>query len=139
MAHTEARAWWADVQHLRDVTQRTAEARRRADAAELEARGATRERRRPEPERPLTSTPARRGEHPRGTPLPARRTVEIRGRTVPAPAVPRTVAVERRRPPRRAVERIGSHPDRIALWALVMGVVLILVAVGTANAAVIPA
>ena len=41
------------------------------------------------------------------TALPARRTVEIRGRTVPAPAVPR-VELDRRRPPRRPIERVGA-------------------------------
>src|SRR5688572_15755939 len=44
MAHSEARAWWADVQHLRDDYERTDEARRRADEADLAARRATRER-----------------------------------------------------------------------------------------------
>jgi hypothetical protein len=61
-------------------------------------------------------------------------TVEIRGRTVPAPAVPRSVELERRRPPRRAVERVGTRPDRVAMWALMMGLLLILVAIGTADA-----
>ena len=60
-------------------------------------------------------------------------TVEIRGRTVPAPAVPRSVELERRRPPRRAVERVGTRPDRVAMWALLMGLLLILVAIGTAD------
>src|SRR5438105_4488938 len=44
MAHSEARAWWADVQHLRDGYERTDEARRRADEADLAARRAKRER-----------------------------------------------------------------------------------------------
>ena len=61
-------------------------------------------------------------------------TVEIRGRTVPAPAVPRSVEIDRRRPPRRAVERVGARPDRVAMWALLMGLLLILVALGTADA-----
>jgi hypothetical protein len=34
-------------------------------------------------------------------------------------------------------ERIGSRPDRMALWALLMGIVLILAAVGTADAATV--
>ena len=68
--------------------------------------------------------------------MPARRTVEIRGRTVPAPAVPR-VELDRRRPQRRAVERVGPRPDRLAMWALIMGLMLILVAVGTADASVL--
>nr|MBA3327296.1 hypothetical protein [Solirubrobacterales bacterium] len=58
--------------------------------------------------------------------------VEIRGRTVPAPAVPRLVEVDRRRPSRRPIERVGARPERMAMWALVMGIFLILVAYGTA-------
>jgi len=192
MAHSEARAWWADVQHLRDDYERTDEARRRADEADLASRRATRERghvdaevssigtlaRREQDEglgpprrssepaafgprrggRPDGGLDPRRGHHvdlppaPRvrqgtppvgGTPprgprtkgdaTPGRVTVEIRGRTVPAPAVPRSVEVERRRPQRRAVERVGARPDRVAMWALMMGLLLILVALGTAD------
>ncbi|MDP1848865.1 MAG: hypothetical protein Q8K79_13805 [Solirubrobacteraceae bacterium] len=142
MGHTEAPAWWADVQHLRDVVERTDEARRRADLADVAERRASLDRAPAElPERRMSdgarpAPVARRGPHTRGTALPARRTVEIRGRPVPAPAVPR-VELDRRRPPRRAVERVGPHPDRLALWALLMGLVLILVAVGTADASVL--
>ncbi|MDQ3677786.1 MAG: hypothetical protein M3401_13470 [Actinomycetota bacterium] len=113
MAHGEPRAWWADVQHLRSDYERTDEARRRADQADLA--------------------------------VPRRRTVEIRGRTVPAPPVPhgvefdRAVDLPRRRPARPPAERMGAHPDRMALWALVMGVMLILVAVSTADAATVGA
>lgn len=197
MAQSEARAWWADVQHLRDGYERTDEARRRADEADLAARRAIRERRGveaevnsmlsaprrppaapaasrrvsgPEPAPRLASEPdpsplvasrpdsaprlarqpdlaPRRGGHadarvageptrgPRvkGSATPGRRMVEIRGRTVPAPVVPRTVEIDRRRPPRRAVERVGGRPDRVAMWALLMGLLLILVAIGTAD------
>jgi len=59
-------------------------------------------------------------ESPRGA-VDGRRTVMIRGQVAPA----------RRRPPRRAVDRVGHRPDRIALWALVLGVMLILAAVAT--------
>lgn len=136
MAHTEARAWWADVQHLRNVSERTDEARRRADIAERRASHEHRHvERHLEPE--VAAPPRSRDQHPNGMPVPARRTVEIRGRTVPAPAVPRSVELDRRRPPRRAIERVGPRPDRIALWALLMGILLILVAVGTADASVL--
>lgn len=143
MGHTEAPAWWADVEHLRDVYERTDEARRRADLADVAERRASLDRR-PAPavvERRVSEAArpapvARRGPHPKGTGVPSRRTVEIRGRTVPAPAVPR-IELDRRRPPRRAIERVGPHPDRLALWALLMGLVLILVAVGTADASVL--
>ena len=138
MAHTEARAWWADVEHLRDVYERTDEARRRADRADSEARHAARERPHAETEPARPSAATRRGAHAKGTAIPARRTVEIRGRTVPAPALPpRIVEIDRRRPPRLPIERVGTRPDRVAMWALLMGIVLILVAVGTADASVL--
>jgi hypothetical protein len=142
MGHAEAPAWWADVQHLRDVYDRTDEARRRADLADVAERRTVLEHRAPDVvERRVADTArlapvARRDPHPKGTPIPARRTIEIRGRTVPAPAVPR-VEIDRRSPPRRAPERVNPHPDRLALWALLMGLVLILVAVGTADASVL--
>ncbi|MDP2712268.1 MAG: hypothetical protein Q8O56_13710 [Solirubrobacteraceae bacterium] len=53
-----------------------------------------------------------------------------------APAVSR-IELDRRRQPRRAIARAEPRPDRLALWALLMGLVLILVAVGTADASVI--
>ena len=136
MPHTEARAWWADVEHLRDVYERTDEARRRAERADRAARRTPREHSHVEAE-PSRPAAARRGAHPKGTAIPARRTVEIRGRTVPAPTVPRTVEADRRRPPRRPIERVGARPDRLAMWALLMGIVLILVAVGTADASIV--
>jgi len=141
----QAPAWWAEVEHLRDVYERTDEARRRADLADQRGRPEPREtvERRPveRVERRASgagrSAPvARRGPHPQGTPIPARRTVEIRGRTVPAPDVPR-IELDRRRPPRRSVERVNPRPDRLALWALLMGLLLILAAVGTADASVL--
>jgi hypothetical protein len=58
-----------------------------------------------------------------GAPVPGRRTVTIRGQVAP----PRR-AVARRRPPRTPIERLGARPDRVALWAVVMGFFLILVA-----------
>jgi hypothetical protein len=135
MAHTEARAWWADVEHLRDVYERTDEARRRADLADVAAQRSSRQEPHVEDDvvRPISP---RRGPHAKGTAIPARRTVEIRGRTVPAPAVSRSVE-DRRRPVRRPVERVGPRPDRLAMWALLLGIVLILVAVGTADASLL--
>ena len=97
------------------------------------------------------SAPDRRGrfaraEHGPGAPAPEapvplsapsrRRTVEITGRTVGAPALPRLVQIDRRRPARRPVERVGARPDRLALWAVVLGFFLIFVAVtSTSHAA----
>lgn len=68
-----------------------------------------------------------------------RRTVEIRGRTVssPAPTVDtgaETAAAVRRRQSGGAVEIFGQRPDRIALWALLLGIVLILVALSSGDA-----
>ncbi|MDX6699701.1 MAG: hypothetical protein QOE65_3098 [Solirubrobacteraceae bacterium] len=57
-----------------------------------------------------------------------RRTVTITGH--PDKVVPRhlrLVEVERRRPPRTAVERLGPRPDRIAMWAVFMALFLIAV------------
>ena len=142
MAHGEAHAWWADVQHLRDDYERTAEARRRADQADFAAdRGPTSSRR---PAAPAARRPAPAATRPATPPArrsgisPERRTIEIRGRTVPAPPVTSDVVqYDRRRPMRAPSERIGSRPDRMALWALLMGIVLILAAVGTADAATV--
>jgi hypothetical protein len=192
MSQTGTSAWWADVQYLRDAAERTDEARRRADRAELAARRASRDRRRVEAETAPAPAPAaasetapprrrlepdlpppRRRDHvdaAAGVPrrggyaeaaavvprrggyaeaaaavprrggyggdevaLPGRRTIEIRGRTVPAPDVPRTPrpAITPRRPPRLASERVGPRPDRLAMWAMLMGIVLILVALTT--------
>jgi hypothetical protein len=65
----------------------------------------------------------------------ARRTVVIRGQVAPPPRVT-SAGPARRRPPRRPSERIaGTRPDRAALYAVLMGVFLILVAVMTAHGA----
>jgi hypothetical protein len=70
------------------------------------------------------------------SPPPRRRTVEITGHPVGGPTLPRLVEIDRRRPARRPVERIGPRPDRVALWAVVLGFFLILVAVtSTSHAA----
>jgi hypothetical protein len=72
--------------------------------------------------------------------VPARRrTVEITGRTVGAPSLPRLVQIDRRRPARRAAERVGPRPDRLALWAVVLGFFLIFVAVTSTSHAAAPA
>jgi hypothetical protein len=82
-------------------------------------------------------TGERRGAHRSGP----RRTVEITGRTVSAPAVPRsggdpTVAYgargSTRRPTLSPADRLVHRPDRIAMWAVVLGFVLILVAATSA-------
>jgi len=67
-----------------------------------------------------------------------RRTITIRGQVAPPPRPDGDVyeTTARRHRPRRASERIaGSRPDRAAMWAVLMGVFLILVAVVTAAGA----
>jgi hypothetical protein len=126
MSQAEARAWWADVEHLRE----DAERRQRLEAPRLRAvppprrvSGPDRRRTVEVPERRRTAEAPDR-----------RRTVEITGRTVPAPPVPRLVEIEqRRRPPRSAVERVGGRPDRIAMWAPMLGFLLLLVALISAH------
>jgi hypothetical protein len=197
MPQPETRAWWSDVQYLRDSIERKREdeARRglRLDArlaaravadrdADDRATGerpvdevsvhdallpddldwVTQPRRRfdrsgpaghgrfSRPERDRAEPRRDRGESerdraeprpdddaPRALSAPSRRrTVEITGRTVGAPSLPRLVQIDRRRPARRPVERVGPRPDRLALWAVVLGFFLILVAVtSTSHAA----
>jgi len=192
------RAWWDDVQYLREPLERKREkeARRglRLDARaaaravaerhaaapvaesepdfiggldsihELDAMPRTRRFERSAPEadgaprrRRFERSPERRGRFARAerdasldrapeaptsaAPMPLsapsrRRTVEITGRTVGAPALPRLVQIDRRRPARRPAERVGARPDRLALWAVVLGFFLIFVAVtSTSHAA----
>ena len=61
-----------------------------------------------------------------------RKTIEIRGQVdrVAGITAPAEVAdgAGRRRPARRRADRIAGRPDRIALWAFLLGIVLILVA-----------
>jgi len=45
----------------------------------------------------------------------------------------RLVEVERRRPPRSPLERLGPRPDRIAMWAVLLGVFCCIVALTTAH------
>jgi hypothetical protein len=81
---------------------------------------------------PPAEAPSRRGHAER--PPAERRTITIRGQVAPPPRPYQSTA--RRRRPRRASERIaGTRPDRAALWAVLMGVFLILVAVMTAHGA----
>jgi hypothetical protein len=187
MPQSETRAWWDDVQHLRDSIERKREdearrglrldartaARAVAERAAGEASDAVMNGEQPvDPDlvprrgrRFERSSPERRGRfargdrqreahaephrepihaHDAGEPAPPhplaaprrRRTVEITGRTVGAPKLPRLVEIDRRRPARRPAERVGPRPDRLALWAVVLGFFLIFVAVtSTSHAA----
>jgi hypothetical protein len=70
-----------------------------------------------------------------GAGVPGRRTVEIRGRG--AERYSGRYADGSRRRPERRHEREGFRPDRAALWAFLLGLTLILVAVTSAHAAVL--
>jgi hypothetical protein len=59
-----------------------------------------------------------------------RRTVKIGGRPAEFYGPP---ARARRRPPRTFHERLGPRPERIAAWAFALGMLLILIAILTAN------
>jgi hypothetical protein len=67
--------------------------------------------------------------------VPGRRTVVI-GRSgrpeFPSAEAP-FVSVSRRRPPQTVAERIGGQPERIVAWAFALGMLLILIAILTAN------
>jgi hypothetical protein len=69
-------------------------------------------------------------------PEPAgRRTKVITGHPGGAPRPLPVVRTERRRPARTPAEWIGPRPERIVAWAFVLGLVLILIAISTADAA----
>jgi hypothetical protein len=45
----------------------------------------------------------------------------------------RIVEIDRRRPPRRPLERLGPRPDRIAKWAVLMALFLIVVTIASSH------
>ena len=69
---------------------------------------------------------------PTGEAIPERRTVKIGGRPEGSLEAARYQRDRARRPPRTTHERIGHRPDRIAMWAFALGLLLILIAVLTA-------
>jgi hypothetical protein len=175
MSQSEARAWWADVQDVRETIERrrAAEEQRTAPRPRLHAVESDVPARRPaepvlparrvtepagssprlaEPLRPFDQesfAEPRRSAHAGGRAHSAvregaaparsrRRTVEITGRTVGAPALPRLVEIERRRPAPRAIDRVGARPDKLAMWAVMLGIVLVLVALSSSSHAATP-
>ena len=69
---------------------------------------------------------------PFATPPPpagTRRTVQIKGR----PAESRMPSMAQRHRGRTASDRVGARPDRIALWAVALGAILILLAAMTSS------
>jgi hypothetical protein len=101
MSQPEARAWWADVEDLRERIELRREVEHRT----------------PDP----VATPPR--------PAGPRRTVQITGRPAAAPA-PRPLVAARQRPT-RAMDAATRRPDRIAGWAALLGLVLVLVSTAT--------
>src|SRR5579884_1760430 len=97
------------------------------------------------PPRPVAVRPQPTPAPPRSAPAPSnaaavprggvagRRTVTIQGRGAeryyPAPS--------RRRPATRAYERPGFRPDRVAMWAVMLGFVLVLIAAASSHAAML--
>ena len=69
--------------------------------------------------------------------VPGRRTVTIRGHVPDHRYV--TPSQSARRRPERRYERSGFRPDRTALWAVLLGLMLILAAVTSAHAATLHA
>jgi len=63
-----------------------------------------------------------------------RRTRVITGHPEPAPRPLSLVPAERRRPRRTPAEWIGGSPERIMAYAFLLGLILILVAISTADA-----
>src|SRR4051794_41724085 len=123
MSQAGARAWWADVEHLREAAERR----------EADERAARRRHLSLAPDAPArdTSVQARRLRA-----AEPRRTVQITGR-MDAPAVDttrpahRTAAARRARPP----APLSARPDRIAMWAVVLGLFLLLVAAISSSSA----
>ena len=68
----------------------------------------------------------------KGQGVPERRTVKIGGHPEGSLEAARYQRDRERRPRRTAGERIGHRPDRIAMWAFALGLLLILIAVLTA-------
>ncbi|MDX6684873.1 MAG: hypothetical protein QOF86_1001 [Baekduia sp.] len=62
-------------------------------------------------------------------PVGTRRTIQIKGRPGEASAPSRA----RRHRPRTASDRVGHRPDRIALWAVALGLILIILAATTSS------
>jgi hypothetical protein len=147
MSQTATRPWWAEVEHLRPdaeggTTGRAREERatpRTASTGRFDRRGphatasaaATRRPRERQVEVWLDESPALAPAKPPKAAQPAeRRTIEIRGQADRVHGVaPVPSAGPQRIRGRRADERVGPRPDRIALWAVLLGLLLILVAV----------
>jgi hypothetical protein len=83
---------------------------------------------------PATAPPAAAPHRPLVVPI-ERRTVRITGHPGARAGISGLFEVDRRRAARRPVERIGPRPDRLAMWAVLLGLFLILVAATSSHAA----
>ena len=68
----------------------------------------------------------------KGQGVPERRTVKIGGHPEGSLEAARYQRDRARRPRRTASERVGHRPDRIAMWAFALGLLLIVIAILTA-------
>ena len=150
MSQAPARAWWAEVEHLREAAERRRAVTSGESPVELaRARDAHARDEQRTRDRSSVRSPAQR------------RTVKIRGQVIPtAPSRtlheatdaeldgvildgpwprPQAPSSTRRRPRRPAGERVGHRPDRIALWAFIAGLLLVVIAAATAHGAPLPA
>ena len=67
----------------------------------------------------------------------SRRTVVIRGDVVERYSPRRTESRRPRNPRSNRYGRVSSRPDRIALWAVLLGILLVLVAATSSHAAMV--
>ncbi|MFZ1153358.1 MAG: hypothetical protein WAN93_00490 [Solirubrobacteraceae bacterium] len=103
---SEARAWWADVE---DVRERIELRRARESRAQAGVR--------------IGYVPARRGVR---EVRPGQRLMLVESAAQPTRS-------SRRRPRPRVSHRVGPRPDRIAAWAVVLGFLLVVVAILSAH------
>ena len=125
-------------EHLRDATPERGAARTPRPAREEAAERPTRreELARLAREQQEAATTAARAQRA-GTPIAGRRTIEIRGQAARRPviaAVPDPVAPQRQRRPRRTpADHFVANPDRVAMWAFLLGLFLVVVATISAH------
>jgi len=131
MSQSEARAWWAEVEHLRERIEGRAPTPRaprdRPGAAGRQSTAVLADR----------AIAAANLVEPSPPPTPSRRTIVIAGRGAPAPAISARplVEIDVGRPAPRAGGRVAERPDRLAMWAVLLGLALMLVATSSAGAA----
>jgi hypothetical protein len=108
MSQAEARAWWEEVEHLREPFEQRRAERTVADPGS-----------------------ARRSVTIRGNPVPGATLKQLHVVETQQSYVARA---ERRRPARRPMDVVGARPDRLAAWAVVATFVVVVVAALTAHA-----